>query len=693
MPFFRFSPDAAVHLSDMPLDTEWWRSWTRQPGKDGELLHVEIVGPGAQIELANATVAADERKIDVPMLQSGNLGTVVKLRDYQEAAITAVGNSWSRGKRAPLIVLPTASGKTIVSADLIARVHAVTRGKAIFLAHRQELLSQTIAKIRLVSPETRVGLMKASTLELGREVTVASIQTIAHPSGTALQRLLDHGPYRLLVIDEAHHAVAPEWLRVIAKLKDANPDMLLMGMTATPGREDGTALDLVFDDVAYERGLIEMIREGWLVPPRAFRVTIDVDLDNVKMNAAGEYVKSSLASVMNSPPVNAAVVRAWCEYGHDRKMLVYAVDIAHTLALAEEFNASGYSAGFVHGKMKPKEREAALQKFRDGSYKLLVSCETLTEGYDDPSAEGVVLARPTQSQSLFIQILGRALRLYPGKTEALVIDCVGNSLKHQPVQLASLSGFEPEKELDEPEAVPPYAEEDEDGPVVIDANIRGEEVQLYRRKQESKYTWRETTFGWILQIPRVGYYLVAWSDKAKRLATIRFFDQRPGKRDSLPREILHDPVDFEMAYGLVEGECDRFFRARSKRKDGDDAFADDNLTASSFIDLDEGTDEDTSLGPESWILKDAAWRTKPISASQFEFLEKLGVKLPSMPETSGEASDLITVLRAAKDQKMRVPATQKQIAYLYANAIPIPPNMTKGAAASIIWQHRKVNNY
>jgi len=689
MPFISFPADVNVRLVDMPVDTEWWRTWTKQPGNDHYYLHTEVVGAAPQFELANAERAAIEHRFDVPMLQSGNLGTAVKLRDYQEAAIAAVADSWRRGKRAPLIVLPCATGKTLVAADLIARMHAATRGKALFLAHTKELLDQTINKLRLVSPHTRVGLMKAETLELGREVTVASIQTLSHHSGKALARLIEHGPYRLLVIDEAHHAVAAEWLRVIAALKDANPGMLVMGMTATPGREDGIGLDLVFDDVAYERNLIDMVQAGWLVPPRLFRARIDVDLDKVKVNERGEYIEKSLASVMNTPPVRAAVVQAWREFGHDRKHLVYAVNIEHAEALAAEFQAAGYTAAFVHGKMKAKARADALEAFRSGAIKLLVSVSVILEGYDDPSAEGVLLARPTQSQILHIQAIGRALRLHPNKTEALIIDCVGNSLKHQPIQLATLIGLDPEGDLDG-KKTPAQEGEEEEQPTVLDATIRGEEVQFYRRRDTSKYVWREATFGWLLQIPRIGYYLVAWSEKAHKKATIKFFDQRAGKRDSLPRDVLRDPVEFEMAYGLVESECDRFFRARGQR-DSDTPAEVDDMTASSFVDLDEGTDEDT-VGPESWILKDATWRERPISTNQYEFLEKLGVKSASMPDKTGEASDLITVLRAAKDQKMRVPATQKQLGYLYANKLKIEPGMTKGAAARIIWQDRKARN-
>jgi hypothetical protein len=387
------------------------------------------------------------------------------------------------------------------------------------------------------------------------------------------------------------------------------------------------------------------------------------------------------------------VVEAWRTYGHDRKCIVFACDVAHSHALAQEFIDAGHPAAAVDGKMKDKDRKEVLNRFREGSIKLLVNCQIATEGYDDPSTEGVVFARPTQSQSLYIQCIGRSLRLFPGKTEALIIDCVGNSEKHRPVQLASLAGFDPERKYrglgkglgdgqnidDEPEETTEVT-----GAKVGDAT----EVTFGVRKPKSQYQWRETTLGWILQIPRIGYYLVAWSDKAKHMATIRFFDQRAGRKHEPPREIVRQPVEFDMAYGLVESEMDRIFRARSMRRD-DGTRPDDDQPVASFVDLDEGTDEDIVLPEEELMLKDAGWRERPVSLKQRDLLLSLGVKERTMPGTAGEASDLITIMRVERDMKMRVPATLKQINYLKYHGLPLGENLTKGMAARAIWMHRK----
>jgi len=277
-------------------------------------------------------------------------------------------------------------------------------------------------------------------------------------------------------------------------------------------------------------------------------------------------------------------------------------------------------------------------------------------------------------------------------SNCIVIDCVGNSAKHQPVQLASLAGFDPERKLgggkgfgeEQDDIDEPEEQREVTGAKVGDAT----EVVFNARKPKSQYQWRETTLGWILQIPRVAYYLVAWSDKAKHMATIRFFDQRSGRKHEPPREITRQPVEFDMAYGLVESEMDRLFRARERRRDDAKGPEDDDQPVASFVDLDEGVDEDVVV-PEELMLKDAAWRNKATSPKQREMLLSLGVKEKTMPGTSGEASDLITIMRVERDMKMRLPATVKQIGYLRYHRLPIGESLTKGMAAKMIWTHRK----
>jgi superfamily II DNA or RNA helicase len=687
-----------LSIPEMKVDREpaWLKTWTVQPGTDGTLHIVTAAATGFRAsDLPMAAQTAAAQVVDVPMASSG-AGRVVQMRDYQNATIDGIRAAWEKGAKAPMIVLGTGAGKTLIAAELMSRIHQDSGAKCLFLAQREELLEQTIQKIRLVSPMTRVGLVQGKSDELGREITVASVQTLAHKDKKRLSALIASGPYKLLIVDECHHATTPSHEKVIDALREANPGLLICGMTATPGREDGVALDRIFDVIAYEKNTIDLIRDGWLVPPKIFSQEIDVDFANVG-TSGGDFVVTQLSKLMNTPHVRRAVVDAWRTKGQDRKSLVFSCDVEHAKALAQDFNDAGHPAASVDGKMKKSERRQVLSDFRTGKIKLLCSCVILTEGYDDPSAEGLVFARPTHSQTLAIQMLGRGLRLFPGKTECVVVDCVGNSEKHRPVQLATLVGFDPEKKFARSAGL--GKEEEEEGlgeeEMVIeitDARLgKVGEIEFTARTArtilKSVYQWRETGLGWILQVPRIGYYLVAWSDKNKLLATIRFFDQRAGRKHQPPVEMVRQPVEFDMAYGLVEGEMDRIFRAHASRRE--DVPADEDLApAVSFVDLDEGTDEAITVN-EDWMLKESLWREKNITEAQRALLVKIGVKAKTMPTLAGEASDLITIIRAERDMKMRLPATAKQIAYLRVKGFPFDETTTKGQAASFIWRHRQ----
>lgn len=690
----------------LPDCNDYYRlQWTPQPGREG-FLHVSVTGRDSNTPAVSSTATSA-----LPTWYTNKGPTSLRLRDYQDECVRAVLSAWERAAKAPLVVAPTGCGKTIIAAEIMRQVYAGRGARCLFLAHRNELIEQTYDKVYLVTSQSertpRIGIVQASKDELDRNITVASIQTLASRTGRRIERLLTTGaPYDYVICDEAHHAVSPQWMRVLDALNTANPDVRFVGMTATPGRADGTALDRVFTEVCFERGVLDMIQLGYLVPPHGFKITLDVNLDRVATEN-GDFVRTQLAKLMNRPPVLRAVVEAWRAHGHNRKTLVFAVDVAHAIALRNEFVDAGYAAEHVDGRMKARERKAVFERFKTGQTKILCNCEIATEGFDDPSIEAVLLVRPTQSQALFAQMVGRGLRLWPGKTECLLLDCVGNSDRHRLATLATLAGFDPAMGA-EGESETPVTEEGDDVQLPIEINavgMRVEEVDFSHRPAQTRYQWRETSIGWVLQIPRIGYYLVAWAAASHIKCVIRFYDQRPGRQDSPPREVLKDPVDFELAYGLVEAEMDRIFRARVNRgtarsrtghvfeRTDDNEFADSNTSSSdmpeiNFVDLDEGVDDPIHV-PEVLMMRSADWRSQPPTAKQLEFLTTLGVKEGSLPTTCGEASDLITILRIERDAKMRLPATPKQLAYLRVNELPIKHDMTKGAAARLIWQHRK----
>jgi len=468
---------------------------------------------------------------------------------------------------------------------------------------------------------------------------------------------------------------------------DGHPSFVVNGVlvhnTATPGRADGTSLDRVFDCVAYQKSVYEMINEGYLVPPTGVRVVLDINLDVVD-SESGDFVTKKLAKIIDRPAVNDEVVKAWLTHSQFRRTIAFCITKEHAANIAAGITTAGYTAVVVHEKTTRAERKDIYQKFRDGHIKVICSVEVLTEGFDEPSVECILMARPTQSQGLFSQCLGRGLRLFPGKEDCIVVDCTGNSSKYPLAQLANLSGLEPPRPPGEGPPKPPE-EEGEEGEARVDG-VFAHAIDFKLRKREAKYAWREIPpFGWTLQIPRIGYFLLAWHGQDKTLATVRFHDMRPGRRDSPPITILDTPIEFEMAYGLVESEVQRLVEAKSSRARANDPLQKDNAPEP-FAFLEDGLEDDVTVS-EATLVNDAGWRLKPTTEKQREFLRKLGLK-GEMPETSGEAADLITVMQIERDVKMREPATHKQLWYLRSNHIAFGLTITKNAAKKLILTHR-----
>jgi superfamily II DNA or RNA helicase len=679
---------------------------TSQPdGDDAHQLLIDVVRlhddssePKSQLEVA----AEETRAMQVAAAHAKAGGKVLsffRMRPYQEETIEAVERHWGSGIRSTLVVLPTGTGKLIVAAEIIRRRQATAGGQAIFLAHRLDLLDQSLDKIRVIAPNLTGGIVQGKTNELRRDITVASIQTLAGGNGLRLEQLLNAGRYTTIIHDEAHHAASPSHQRVLSALMEANPDARLVGFTATPARTDATTLDSVFSNVAYSRSIIEMVDEGWLVRPRGVLITLDVDLDDAD-SRNGDLVESQLSRLMNQPAVNRAVVEAYQRFGEHRRMIGFSVDVDHAKNLAEAFREAGIDADFIAGYMKKDERETLKRRFCDRELRLLFSCEILVEGFDDPGIEGVLFARPTQSALWYSQAAGRSLRVFPGKTDSLILDCVGNSTRHSLIQLATVFGLEP---ISPPEPKEETDEEEgqldlfvgESAPEILSVTVHGREIILTPSRTlpsqlEVRFHWNETPLGWVLQVPRIGYYLVNYymPEHDRSRAWVRFYDSRPHRRGSPPVDIIppSHPIPFEMAYGLVEAEAERILRALADgRVRSPDQLPDEDLPQ--YLGLDDGLSEDPQRVRQI-MLKDGQWRERPTSQKQRETLIKMGVKDDQVPATAGLSSDLIGLLSVERDQRYRVPATPRQLAYLRINQIAHHPDITKGGAAQLIYRHR-----
>ncbi len=365
---------------------------------------------------------------------------LLQLRPYQREAVDAVHDAFARGLRRPAVVLPTAAGKTVVFAHLGTEWLAENPGRRVLvLAHTTELLDQAMSKWRSVAPAVRVGRVQADANETLAKVVVGSVQTLRSESRRRMLR--DVG---LIIVDECHHSVAATYLAILEHFGAMGPmradSAVAVGFTATMVRGDELALGEVWQDVVYARSIAEMIGEGYLVRPRGIHVHVDdLDLSRVR-TTRGDYREGDLGEAIENSLAPEAIAKAVTEHADMRKILLFAPTVHSAEVIADALSASGRAVGLVHGAMAKGERKAVLSAYSAGETQILANCQILTEGYDEPAADCVVLARPTKSQGLYIQIAGRVLRPYPGKTDALLLDVVGATRHHALVSGIQLFG-------------------------------------------------------------------------------------------------------------------------------------------------------------------------------------------------------------------------------------------------------------
>ena len=364
----------------------------------------------------------------------------MKLRDYQRACLTAIFERYKAGVRRQLVCLPTGTGKTVVFASFPEFFRM--KNRMLVLAHREELLEQAAAKLRAASPGLEVGIEQGDNYASPTaNVVLASVATIGRTGSQRLERL-DPSQFNLIVVDEAHHAIADSWQRVLDHFGVFAPDSkkLLVGFTATPKRMSGDGLETVFQEIVFERDIKTMIALGYLSPIAAYRVETTVDLTRVRTKL-GDFAVKQLAEAVNTEGRNGLVVKVYEEHLASAKTVVFCVDVAHARNVAQAFRDAGISAAAIDGEMPSDARKAALRDFSEGRIRVLTNCMVLTEGYDEPSIEGIILARPTKSTPLYTQMIGRGTRLHEGKRHVTVIDIVDVTRDRKLVTLPSLFGF------------------------------------------------------------------------------------------------------------------------------------------------------------------------------------------------------------------------------------------------------------
>lgn len=346
-----------------------------------------------------------------------------------------------------LSIASTGFGKTIALSAVVARSVEGSEAKACILAHRDELTSQNRSKFGRVAPEITTSVVDAGSKDWAGQATFAMVPTLTRPGNLAAMPALD-----LLVIDEAHHAVADSYRRIIDHARSANPDCRIFGVTATPNRGDRKGLREIFDNVGDQVRLGELIASGHLVPPRTFIIDVGVqdELRSVRKTSA-DFDMTEVADIMNRAPVTDEVIRHWREKASDRPTVVFCSTVAHAENVAAAFNDADIAAAVVHGDLDGAIRRRILAAYASGEIRVIVNVAVLTEGWDHPPTSCVVLLRPSSYKSTMIQMIGRGLRTvdpeeYPGivKTDCIVLDFGTSSLTHGTLeQDVDLDGREP----------------------------------------------------------------------------------------------------------------------------------------------------------------------------------------------------------------------------------------------------------
>jgi DNA repair protein RadD len=338
----------------------------------------------------------------------------MQLRPYQQQAIIDLRLAYRGGARAPLLVAATGAGKTVILAAITAG--AVERGRRVLiLVHRRELIRQASAK--LTQAGVTHGIIAAGFQPSDHPVQVASVQTLAR----RLER--QHWQSDLIVIDEAHHAIAGTWAKVISHW----PDSFLLGVTATPIRQDGRGLGAMFDCLVLGPSTDKLVAAGYLTPVKIYAPPQVADLTGIRTRA-GDYANDQAAAAMTRPTVTGDAISHYQRIAAGQPAIAFCCNVNHATTVSDAFNAAGISSATLLGNTT--DRDALVARFAGGALQVLVTVDVVSEGFDCPGAAVAILLRPTQSEGLYLQQVGRVLRPAPGKDHALILDHVGNVHRH-----------------------------------------------------------------------------------------------------------------------------------------------------------------------------------------------------------------------------------------------------------------------
>lgn len=503
------------------------------------------------------------------------------LRPYQTDALKSIAAAEAEGYRRLLLQMATGLGKTIVFGTLATEAS----GRSLILAHRDELIEQAVERLRFIDGQADIGVVKAERAETGHKIIVASVQTLARE-----RRRQGLGDFARVIVDEAHHAAAPTYRRILESAGVFEGDgPRLLGVTATPVRGDRVRLSDTFEMICYEYPILRGIQNGYLSDLRGVRVTLaGLNLDQVQTRQ-GDWAAGQLGDALEEANAPEHIAAAYRDHAAGRKAIVFTPTVQLAKDLVEPFQRVGAVAEVVHGDQPVDERRAVLARFRSGETSVIANCAVLTEGFDEPATDCIIIARPTQSEALYTQMIGRATRRHPGKEDALIIDVVGATARHSLQTVSTLFGLPP-KALATGQSVVEVLEEQrqEEARQKAAGTLQSRIVDLFNRRA---LHWVKAGNGWALATGQA-YYVIQPDGDTWALRELWQNDRRL---------ISTGPLEWLMG---------------------------------------EAEDRVRDAGTTVLVAKGAPWRNGPASEKQLATLARMRVAIrPGL--TKGEASDLI----------------------------------------------------
>ncbi|KFA67660.1 hypothetical protein S40285_00953 [Stachybotrys chlorohalonatus IBT 40285] len=612
--------------------------------------------------------------------------TKLKLRDYQEECIRSVLRSLRRGHKRVGISLATGSGKTVsvlavsilihsafpdhrdqvIFTQLIDKIHPRSDDatRTLILAHRRELVEQAARHCSLAYPDKTIEIEMGNLHATGTaDITVASVQSIARSD--RLDKY-DAARFKLVLVDEAHHIVATSYLKILKHfgLDKKQPDSPnLVGVSATFSRFDGVKLGAAIDEIVYHKDYVEMITNKWLSDVVFTTVKSSANLSLVKSNTFGDFQTGELSKAVNTDKINDITVRSWMAKAGDRKStLVFCVDLAHVADLTQKFRQHNYDARFVTGDTPKIERGNILDAFKRGEFPVLVNCGIYTEGTDIPNIDCIVLARPTRSRNLLVQMIGRGMRLHPGKKNCHIIDLV-SSLDTGIVTTPTLFGLDPEELLEK-------------------ASVK--DMRRLRDRKDAEESRAQEAYSKANDAPRSVADAVAFTDYSSVLDLIadtsgekhiRVLSKNAWVQVGPDRFVLGAPSGSYIRIERIADQTSKSgpsYRAVEIRALPDSvgskspfAAPRDILSAAAFEDAVHGADSYAAMAfPHTFISRSQPWRNLPPTQGQLDYINKMRGKAKPLTVadlSKGRAADMITKLRhGARGQFAKIEADQRR---------------------------------